>query len=93
VVIQIYGSKRIRRDSATPTIAPRSLIGFAKEVIHPGESSEIAVACQLSPLADFRMSTSKMVVSEGEYDILVCQYEGDSKAVSSSIQIRNELYC
>jgi beta-glucosidase len=44
-------------------------------------------------LADFRMSTSKMVVSEGEYDILVCQYEGDSKAVSSSIQIRNELYC
>jgi beta-glucosidase len=93
VVIQIYGSKRIRRDSATPTIAPRSLIGFAKEVIHPGESSEIAIACQLSPLAEFRMSTSKMVVSEGEYDILVCQYEGDSKAVSSSIQIRNELYC
>jgi beta-glucosidase len=93
VVIQIYGSKRLRRDSATPNIAPRSLLGFAKEVIHPGESSEVAIACKLSPLAEFRMSNSKMVVSEGEYDILVCQYESDSRAVLSSIQIRNELYC
>jgi beta-glucosidase len=93
VVIQIYGSKRVRRDSATPSITPRSLIGFTKEVIHPGESSEIGISCQLSPLAEFNSSTSKMVVSEGEYDLLVCQYEGDPKALSSSIHIWNEVYC
>ncbi|CAD0111171.1 unnamed protein product [Aureobasidium uvarum] len=93
VVIQIYASKRARRDSATPTVVPRSLIGFVKEVVHPGESSEIGITCRLSPLAEFNSSTSKMVVAEGGYDLLVCQYEGDSKALSSSFQILNEVYC
>ncbi|KAI5243048.1 glycoside hydrolase [Aureobasidium subglaciale] len=93
VVIQIYASRRSRRDSATPSVPPRSLIGFAKEVINPGESSEIAIICRLSPLAEFHSSTSKMVVAEGEYDLFVCQYEGDSKALSSSFQILNEVYC
>ena len=93
VVIQIYASRRARRDSATPSLVSRTLIGFAKEVIHPGESSEVGITCRLSPLAEFHSSTCKMVVSEGEYDLQVCQYEGDSKSLSSSFHIWNEVHC
>ncbi|KAH0384671.1 glycoside hydrolase, partial [Aureobasidium melanogenum] len=95
VVIQIYASSRLtRRDSATSSaVPPKSLIGFAKEVILPGESNEICITCRLSPLAEFRTSTSKMVVGEGRYDLFVCQYEGDSKALTSSFQILNEIRC
>ncbi|KAI4724132.1 glycoside hydrolase [Aureobasidium sp. EXF-10728] len=93
VVVQIYASRRTRRDSATPNVVPRSLIGFAKEIVHPGDSSEIGITCRLSPLAEFNSRTTKMVVAEGEYDLLVCQYEGDSKALSSSFHILNEVYC
>ncbi|THV94844.1 glycoside hydrolase [Aureobasidium pullulans] len=93
VVIQIYASRRSRRDSASVSIISRSLIGFAKEVIKPGENSEIAVTCRISPLAEFRSSSSKMVVAEGEYDLFVSQYEGDVKALKSAFQILNEVDC
>ena len=93
VVIQIYASRRSRRDSASVSIISRSLIGFAKEVIKPGENSEIAVTCRISPLAEFRSSSSKMVVAEGEYDLFVSQYEGDGKALTSAFQILNEVDC
>ncbi|KAG9945174.1 glycoside hydrolase, partial [Aureobasidium melanogenum] len=95
VVIQIYASSRLtRRDSATPSVVPpKSLIGFAKEIILPGESNEICITCRLSPLAEFHKDTSRMVVAEGRYDLFVCQYEGDSKALTSSFQILNEIRC
>ncbi|KAH0369266.1 glycoside hydrolase, partial [Aureobasidium melanogenum] len=95
VVIQIYASSRVtRRDSATPSgVPPRSLIGFAKEVIHPGETNEICITCRLSPLAEFHKDTNKMVVAEGQYDLFVCQHEGDSKALTSSFQISTEIRC
>jgi beta-glucosidase len=95
VVIQVYASRRARRDSATPSLAPRSLIGFAKEVLHPCETSDIGITCRLSPLAEFHSSTTKMVVLEGEYDLFVCQYEGDAdaKALSSSFHVSYEVHC
>lgn len=94
VVIQIYASSSSRRDSATSTgIASRSLIGFAKEVILPGESNEICITCRLSPLAEFQTSTSKMLIAEGRYNLFVCQYDGDTKGLTSSFQILNDVQC
>lgn len=93
VVIQIYASRRSRRDSAVPSITSRVLVGFAKEVIIPGESNEIGITCRLSPLAEYNQSTGQMVVAAGEYEILACQYEGDPKALSSSFHVSDDVRC
>ncbi|KAK6003656.1 hypothetical protein QM012_009427 [Aureobasidium pullulans] len=93
VVVQIYASRTSRRDSALPGIVPRVLIGFAKEVILPGESTEIGVNCRLSPLAEFSKTKSQMIAAEGQYEILACQHEGDTKALSTSVRVSDEVCC
>lgn len=94
VVVQVYGSKVVgHRDSATSSIDARCLIGFAKEVIKPGENNEVAITCRLSPLAEFHSNDSKMTVASGEYQLNVCQFEGDSQGVVSSFHITNEINC
>lgn len=93
VVIQIYASRRSRRDSAMPSISNRVLIGFTKEVIIPGESNEIGITCRLSPLAEYNQSTGQMVIAAGEYEFLACQYEGDAKALSSFFHVSDDVCC
>lgn len=94
VVVQVYASRKTtRRDSATQSNTPKCLIGFAKELIKPGQDSEVAITCRLSPLAKFDCVDTKMAVAAGEYELTVCQFEGDARAVTSAFQIVTEISC
>jgi beta-glucosidase len=102
VVVQVYASRNFssssssassRRDSVVFNGTSSRLIGFAKELVKPGENVEIAISCRLSPLAEFISATGKMAVAAGEYGLVVCQHEGDRGAVLSSFRISGEVLC
>lgn len=93
-VVQMYAAEvSSRKDSVLRTSVPMNLVGFAKQSIMFGEEIEFSITCRLTALAKYHAETKKMYVDAGEYQLHVGQFEGDTKAVTSSFRIASKISC
>jgi beta-glucosidase len=82
-VVQVYGGKTERGE----TDYERVLLGFARIDLQPGETSSVLVQCRLDPLAHWRNPHEVFEVTEGEYVVTACGYEGDLNGLSVTVDL------
>ena len=70
--------------------AQRTLAGFVRVVLEPGQGSEVCLSLEPDSLAFFDEVTNRFIVEPIEYVIELCRYAGDPQALKASITIDQE---
>ncbi|KAL1303786.1 hypothetical protein AAFC00_007123 [Neodothiora populina] len=92
-VVQIYGCRETRRkDSVASTRPAMFLLGFSKEVLLPGQTSEIPVLCRVESLAEFDSVTQSLTARAGSYELYACRYEGDMSGAHQGTTIPRDIH-